>query len=74
MSDRPPELDAPIRLGVLGLGRAFTLMLPTFLKDPRIKLVAAFDPRATAQSLFEETFGGVAHPSPDALCADPDVE
>lgn len=74
MSDRPPELDAPIRLGVLGLGRAFTLMLPTFLKDPRIKLVAGFDPRATAQSLFEETFGGVAHPSPDALCADPDVE
>lgn len=74
MSDRPSELDAPIRLGVLGLGRAFTLMLPTFLQDPRIKLVAAFDPRVKARSLFEETFGGVAHLSPDALCADPDVE
>ena len=36
-----PEL---LRIGVAGLGRAFTLMLPTFRQDPRIKLVAAADP------------------------------
>ena len=29
-----------IRLGVAGLGRAFTLMLPTFQRDPRVQLVA----------------------------------
>ena len=32
-----------LRLGVIGLGRAFTLMLPTFVADPRVALVAASD-------------------------------
>ncbi len=65
---------APVRLGVLGLGRAFTLMLPTFLADTRVRLVAAFDPRETARAQFEATFGGTAHASAEALCADPEVE
>ena len=33
-------LDRPLRLGVAGLGRAFTLMLPTFLGDARVHLAA----------------------------------
>lgn len=69
-----PLESAPIRLGVLGLGRAFTLMLPTFLGDKRVKLVAAFDPRPEARSAFEKTFGGTAHLSAESLCADSDVE
>ena len=32
-------------VGVVGLGRAFTLMLPTFTADPRVRLVAGCDPR-----------------------------
>ncbi|MDB5937733.1 MAG: hypothetical protein JWP77_97, partial [Polaromonas sp.] len=28
-----------MQIGVVGLGRAFTLMLPTFLHDSRVKLV-----------------------------------
>lgn len=70
----PSESATPIRLGVLGLGRAFTLMLPTFLGDRRVKLVAAFDPRPGARIAFEQTFGGASHLSPEALCADPNVE
>ncbi|MES2482197.1 MAG: Gfo/Idh/MocA family oxidoreductase [Pseudomonadota bacterium] len=65
---------APIRLGVLGLGRAFTLMLPTFTREARVKLVAAFDPRASATQAFARDFGGIAHHSPEALCADPATE
>ena len=64
----------PLRMGVLGLGRAFTLMLPTFARDPRTQLVAAFDPREAARQAFEREFSGVAHPSPEAVCADPSVE
>lgn len=64
----------PLRLGVLGLGRAFTLMLPTFQGDARLRLVAAFDPREAARQAFETTFGGRAHASAEAVCADPDVE
>lgn len=65
---------SPIRLGVLGLGRAFTLMVPTFSGDPRIQLVAGFDPRASATALLHAEFGARAHPSPEAVCADPEVE
>ena len=64
----------PVRLGVLGLGRAFTLMLPTFTRDGRVRLVAAFDPSESATAAFARDFGGTAHVSPEALCADPQVE
>lgn len=67
-------VDNPVRLGVLGLGRAFTLMLPTLSRDPRVRLVAAFDPRAQATQAFARDFGAAAHASPEALCADPQVE
>ena len=41
--------SAKLRIGVAGLGRAFTVMLPTFAADPRVSLVAAADPRAEAR-------------------------
>jgi phthalate 4,5-cis-dihydrodiol dehydrogenase len=64
----------PIRLGVLGMGRAFTLMLPTWVLDPRIQMVAACDGRPSALRAFEQDFGGRAHDTPQSLCADPEVE
>lgn len=63
-----------IRLGVAGLGRAFTVMLPTFAADPRIALVAAADQRPEARKRFETDFGAVSHASIEALCADPSIE
>ena len=62
-----------IRLGVAGLGRAFTLMLPTFLHDSRIKLVAAADPIAAARTQFTTDFNAPAYESVEALCANADV-
>lgn len=64
----------PIRLGALGLGRAFTLMLPTFTGDARVRLVAGFDPRPEARAAFAQQLGGTAHDSVEAVCADPAVE
>ncbi len=64
----------PLRFGVLGLGRAFTLMVPTFERNARVRLVAAFDPRDGARDAFAATFGGTAHASAQAVCADPAVE
>lgn len=66
--------DAPIRLGVAGLGRAFTLMLPTFLADRRVQLVAASDPRAAAREQFARDFAAPAYDSVEALVADDAVE
>jgi phthalate 4,5-cis-dihydrodiol dehydrogenase len=64
----------PLKLGVIGLGRAFTLMLPTFANHPRIKMVAASDPRTDARERFGAEFGAKAYEDVEALCADPNVQ
>ncbi|MDB5913773.1 MAG: 4,5-dihydroxyphthalate dehydrogenase [Ramlibacter sp.] len=64
----------PIRIGVAGLGRAFTLMLPTFLADARVRLVAACDPRAEARARFTADFDAPAFEDIAALAAHPEVE
>jgi phthalate 4,5-cis-dihydrodiol dehydrogenase len=64
----------PLKLGVIGLGRAFTLMLPTFASHPLIRMVAASDPRAGARERFAKEFGAKVFEDAEALCADPDVQ
>jgi phthalate 4,5-cis-dihydrodiol dehydrogenase len=66
--------ERPIRLGVAGLGRAFTLMLPTFLQDKRVQLVAACDPRAEARAQFANDFSAQVHTDIEQLASDPLVE
>ncbi len=63
-----------LQIGVVGLGRAFTLMLPTFVHDRRVKLVGATDPIAAARAQFEKDFGAPGYESMEALCANPAVE
>jgi phthalate 4,5-cis-dihydrodiol dehydrogenase len=63
-----------IRLGVAGLGRAFTLMLPTFAADERIVLAAGADPRPEARDKFAADFGARTYADVDALCADPGID
>ena len=64
----------PIRIGVIGLGRAFTLMLPTFQRDARVRLVAACDPIAAARDQFVRDFAGRTYGDAKSLCSDTDVE
>ena len=59
-----------MRIGVAGLGRAFTLMAPTFAADARVALVAAADPRPEARAQFERDFRGRAYATVEELCAD----
>jgi phthalate 4,5-cis-dihydrodiol dehydrogenase len=63
-----------LRIGIAGLGRAFSIMLPTFLHDPRVKLVGATDPIASARAQFESDFNAPTYDSVEALCAAPDVQ
>jgi phthalate 4,5-cis-dihydrodiol dehydrogenase len=67
-------MNEPLKLGVIGLGRAFTLMLPTFASHPLIKMVAAADPRADARKRFADEFGARVFEDAEALCADPSVQ
>ena len=66
--------DKKLKLGIAGLGRAFTLMLPTFVQDPRVELVAAADPRVAARERFAAEFGGRVYASVGELCGDSSVE
>ena len=63
-----------LRLGVAGLGRAFTLMLPTLIGDQRIVLAAGADPRAEARDQFERDFGGRGFETVEAMCASADID
>jgi phthalate 4,5-cis-dihydrodiol dehydrogenase len=63
-----------LRLGIAGLGRAFSLMLPTLRDDPRVELVAGADPRPEARQRFSADFGAAGHDTVEALCADANVE
>ena len=64
----------PVRIGVVGLGRAFTLMLPTFVADSRVRLIAAADPLPAARAQFERDFGGPTYTDIDELCAEREVD
>ena len=66
--------ERKLRLGVAGLGRAFTVMLPTFVADPRISLVAGADTRAEARQRFAADFAAKSYATVEELCADPAVE
>ena len=66
--------DRPVRLGIAGLGRAFTLMLPTFTQDRRVQLVAACDPREEARAQFASDFNALVYPDIAALARDASVE
>ncbi|MFK4136315.1 Gfo/Idh/MocA family oxidoreductase [Pseudomonas luteola] len=68
------EFTARLRLGVVGLGRAFTLMLPTFLADRRVQLVGACDPREQARRQFEQDFDAPAYEAIEDLAADSNVD
>lgn len=66
--------ERKLRLGVAGLGRAFTVMLPTFTGDARVQLVAAADTRPEARQRFAADFSAVSYASIEELCADRAVE
>lgn len=66
--------DRTLRIGVAGLSRGFVLTLPTLRADPRVRLVAAADPRPEARAAFEAEFHGRAFADVDALCREADVD
>lgn len=64
----------PLRIGIAGLGRAFSLMLPTFHADGRVELAGACDPRASACAQFAADFDAPTFGSIEELAAMPDLD
>ncbi len=63
-----------LKIGVAGLGRGFSVMLPTFRQDPRVALVAAAEDRAEAREQFAREFGDKTYTAVEDLCGDPAVD
>jgi phthalate 4,5-cis-dihydrodiol dehydrogenase len=67
------KLPDRLRIGVVGLGRAFALTAPAF-RDPRIQVVAGADPRPEARKRFRHDFKARVFSTVEELCADPAVD
>jgi phthalate 4,5-cis-dihydrodiol dehydrogenase len=67
-------IERKLRLGVAGLGRAFSVMVPTLTGDRRVALVAAADVRPEARQRFAADFSAKSYTTTEELCADPAVE
>jgi phthalate 4,5-cis-dihydrodiol dehydrogenase len=50
------------------------LTLPGLRADPRVRLVAAAEPRAESRAAFEADFGGRGYATVEEMAADPEVE
>ena len=59
--------DRALRFGVIGLSRGFDLTRATLAADPRVRLVAAADPRPEARAAFEAEFGGRTYAGAEAI-------
>ncbi len=66
--------DRKLRLGIAGLGRGFSVMLPTLALHPGLEIAAAADTRPEALARFEADFGGAGYRSVEAMCADPTLD
>lgn len=64
----------PIRLGAIGLGRAFALSAPAIHAHPNISLVAAAEPNAKNRSAFKAAFNGTSYTDVPELVRDPNIE
>ena len=73
-SDSPLMTDRKLRIGVAGLGRAFSLMVPTFARHPRLAIVAGADPRPEARAQFARDFSAKAYATVEDLCANPTLD
>ncbi len=62
-----------LRIGIAGLGRAFSIMLPA-LASEKLEIVAGADPRPEARARFAADFKGRAYVTVEDMCADPAVE
>src|SRR5689334_15487451 len=67
--------DGPImRVGVIGLGFASTVMLPELAANPRVKITAGADVRPAALERFASEFGAETYAGAEDLCRSPNVD
>ncbi|WP_027855392.1 Gfo/Idh/MocA family oxidoreductase [Marinobacterium litorale] len=68
------SISDPVRLGAVGLGRAFSLTARAIAANPYVELVAAAELNENHRQAFVKAFGGRAYADISDLIADADVE
>ena len=67
-------MTTPLRVGIIGLGRAAAAMIPGFAAHPGLRLTAAADPNPDARERFAREFGGATFADAEGLCASGSVD
>lgn len=69
------QSEAPrLRIGVVGLGVASTVLLPEVVLHPGVRITAGADPRAVARDRFASEFGAEVYTTAEDLCRSPNVD
>jgi phthalate 4,5-cis-dihydrodiol dehydrogenase len=63
-----------LRFGVIGLGGAAAMTMPSLLAHPHVEVAAGADPRPEARTRFAAEIGGSTYPDAAALCADDAID
>ncbi len=61
-------------MGLIGLGRACSSMLPSIMAHPDVRITAAAEVRPEAREAFARDFGAAAYQDAEDLCRDPNVD
>jgi len=63
------RIGTPLRLGIVGLGRAAAQTLPSIVAHPHVALAAGADPNPQSRDRFVADFTAPAFENAEALCA-----
>jgi phthalate 4,5-cis-dihydrodiol dehydrogenase len=63
-----------LRIGVLGLGRAFAAMAPSFRTHPHVRIAAAYDPQEEPRGFCAKEFGARQETTPNAIFSASDLD
>ncbi len=69
-----PLRDAPLRLGLIGIGVGARQLLPALTQHPNVRIRAAADVRPAALQQLTAEFGVATYSSVAALCEQPDID
>ena len=68
------ETSRVMRVGIVGLGVASTVMLRELAEHPGMKVMAGADIRQAALDRFASEFGGETYRSAEELCSSPNID
>ena len=67
-------MTAPVKVGIIGLGRWAKVLTRASAKSTKVKIVSGFSRSQDKRAAFEQEFGVKAAPDMKTMLADPDIK